>query len=211
MSSSVIPAELLRYIFSLVHLNELVSCALVSKTWHAHVMPLMYECVDLTWRRPISMCDRGRDSLLLDPCPCEAVGFCDGSAHLNAPVSEVRIPRRHSHHSNVNCIVQPSGPDQSFPSLYLLARTLISSPWLARLVLRLRLDGPVPRSVWTSPEQTSLSSRDKSKIQPVLDSGGSTTPVEWLKRLDAGDPTAFAALVLAFLPSLTQLDLGLDL
>lgn len=207
----MLPAELYRHIFSLMRLDELASCALVSKTWHAHVKPVMYEVVNLTWRRPISMCDRGRDSLLLDPCPCVDVGFCDVDAHLRAPISGLRIPRRHSHHSSVDCVTQPSGPDRSFPSLYLLARTLLSSPWLARLVLHLRLDGPVPRSVWTNPEQTSLSSSDKSHLRPVLDSGDATSPVEWLERLDAGDPTTFAALVLAFVPNLTQLDLGLDL
>ncbi|THV97774.1 hypothetical protein D6D25_09047, partial [Aureobasidium pullulans] len=37
------------------------------------------------------------------------------------------------------------------------------------------------------------------------------SPVEWLERLDAGDPIAFTALILACVPNLTQLDLGPDL
>jgi hypothetical protein len=210
MSSTILPAELFRHIFSLVHLSQLVPCALVSKTWHAHVTPLMYESVDLTWRRPISMCDRGLDSLLVDPCPCEDMGICDHIAHFHAPISALRTPRRHSH-SGVNCVARPFGNDRSFPSLHLLARTLISAPWLARLVLHLRLIGPVPRSIWTSPEQTCLSLDDKSCLRPVLDSGDSISPLDWLERLDAGDPIAFAALVLACVPNLTRLDLGEDL
>jgi hypothetical protein len=210
MNTTNLPAEIFRHIFSLVHSNQLVSCALVSKTWHAHVTPLMYQSVDLTWRRPIAMCDRGLDSLLLDPCPCEDLGFCDHITHLRAPISGLRIPRRHSGHSSVTCVAQPVGDDRSFPSLYLLARILLSSPWLARLVLHLRLLGPLPRSVWTSPEQTCLSLNDKSHLRPVLDSRDSASPVDWLETLDAGDPIAVAAIVLACVPNLTQLDLGPD-
>ncbi|KAI4751089.1 hypothetical protein E4T52_16396 [Aureobasidium sp. EXF-3400] len=154
------------------------------------------------------MCDRGLDSLLLDPCPCEDLGFCDHITHLRAPISGLRIPRRHSGRSSVTCVAQPVGDDRSFPSLYLLARTLLSSPWLARLVLHLRLLGPLPRSVWTSPEQTCLSLNDKSHLRPVLGARDSASPVDWLERLDAGDPIAFAAIVLACIPNLTQLDLG---
>jgi hypothetical protein len=211
MTSTILPAELFRHIFSLVHLSQLVSCALVFKTWHAHATPLMYESIDLTWRRPVSMCDRGLDSLLLDPCPYEDMGICDHSAHLRAPISGLRIPRRHSQYTGVNCVARPFGNDRSFPSLHLLARTLISSPWLARLILRLRLLGPVPRSVWTSPEQTCLSLPEKSRLRPVLDLGDSISSLDSLERLDAGDPIAFAALVLACVPNLTQLDLGVDL
>jgi hypothetical protein len=211
MTSTTLPAELFRHIFSLIHVSQLESCALVSKTWYAHVTPLMYESVDLIWRRPIAMCDRGLDSLLLDPCPCEDKGICDHSAHLRAPISGLRIPRRHSQHTSVNCVAQPFGNDRSFPSLHLLARTLISSPWLARQILRLRLVGPVPRSVWTSLEQTCLSLHEKSLFRPLLDSGDALSPIDWLERLDVGDPIAFAALVLTCVPNLTQLDLGVDL
>ncbi|KAI4851976.1 hypothetical protein E4T44_01790 [Aureobasidium sp. EXF-8845] len=210
MTPTTLPAEVFRHIFSLVHLSQLASCALVSKTWSAHAIPLMYESVDLTWRRPIAMCDRGLDSLLVDPCPCEDIGFCDNITHLDAPVSGLRIPRRHSHHTTVTCVARPFDDDRSFPSLYLLTRTLLSSPWLARLILHLRLVGPVPRSVWTSPEQTCLSIHDRSCLRPVLGSGDSISPVDWLERLDAGDPISFSALVITCVPNLVQLDLGLD-
>lgn len=45
----------------------------------------------------------------------------------------------------------------------------------------------------------------------MLDSRDSASPVDWLERLDAGDPIAFAAIVLACVPNLTHLDLGPDL
>jgi hypothetical protein len=185
MTSSDLPAELFRHMFSLIQLDQLVSCALVSKIWHAYVTPLMYESVDLTWRRPIAMCDRGLDSLLVDPCPCEDIGFCDHVTHLDAPISGLRIPRRHSHHTTVTCVDRPFGNDRSFPSLYLLTRTLLSSPWLARLVLHLRLGLCLTQE---APHHQSTGLRDLTLEILLL----------------------FLALVLTSVSNLVQLDLGID-
>lgn len=206
-----LPTEVLQQILLLLPRLELSICARVSKAWRTVITPLLYEHVDLVWRRPISMCDRGMDILLLDPCPCEEMGCCDRIRHLDAPISGVLIPRRHSHHLSSSCIAQPFGSQRSYPSLYLLARTLVSAPALARLVLCLRLIGPVPRSVWTNPEQTCLALCDRNRAQLVIDSCGRISSNEWLEKLDIGEPTAFAALVLACVTRLRQLELGPDL
>ncbi|KAI4741774.1 hypothetical protein E4T50_07797 [Aureobasidium sp. EXF-12298] len=157
------------------------------------------------------MCDRGMDTLLLDPCPCEELGYCDRVRHLDAPISGVLILRRHSHHFSSSCIAQPFGSQCSYPSLYLLARTLISTPKLARLIQGLRLTGPVPRSVWTNAEQTCLSFCDRNQARPVIDIYSRVPSSEWLEKLDNGEPTAFVALVLACVTGLRQLELGPDL
>lgn len=178
----------------------------------ARTTPFLYNQVDLVWRRPVSMCDRGMDTLLLDPCPCEEMGCCDYVRHLKAPVSGIRISRRHSHHfSNTGCLAQPFGLERSFPSLYLLVRTLISTPSLARLLLYLRLTGLVPRSVWVDPEQIGLSHSDRKHVQSVLGSGSRISISEWLRRLDSGDPIAFSALIIACVSALKYLELGADL
>ncbi|KAI4725929.1 hypothetical protein E4T49_06317 [Aureobasidium sp. EXF-10728] len=207
MASIALPTEILRQILLMVPRHELAACARVSKMWHTYVTPLLYEQINLRWRRPISMCDRGMDTILLDPCPCEQMGYCEGQ-HLDAPVSGVRRPRRHSHHYIPGCITQPFGHERSYPSLYLLARTLISAPSLARLVSCLRLTGPLPRSVWTDPEQTHLSFRDWELAQLAIGSTSHIPSHEWFERLDNGDPTAFTALVLVCVPSLRLLNLG---
>lgn len=203
--------RILDHILVLLPKKDLVACARVSRIWHTHVVPLLYEHIDLVWRCPISMCDRGMDPLLLDPCPCEELGYCDRVKHLDAPVSGVLIPRRHSHHLSSSCIAQPFGSQRSYPSLYLLARTLISTPALARLIQHLRLIGPVPRSVWTNAEQTCLALCDRNRAGFVIDSCSRIPSNQWLEKLDNGEPTAFAALVLACVTELRQLELGPDL
>lgn len=211
MASMSLPTELFQQILLLLPRHELSNCARVSKAWHTAITPLLYKHVDFVWRRPISMCDRGMDTLLLDPCPCEELGYCDRVRHLDAPISGVLIPRRHSHHFSSSCIAQPFGSQRSYPSLYLLARTLISTPELARLIQGLRLTGPVPRSVWTNVEQTCLSFYDRNQARPVIDIYSRVPSSEWLEKLDKGEPTAFVALVLACVTGLRQLELGPDL
>lgn len=211
MAPMSLPTEVFQQILSLLPRHELSSCARISKAWHTVITPRLYKDVELVWRRPISMCDRGMDTLLLDPCPCEELGYCDRIRHLDAPISGVLIPRRHSHQLSASCIAQPFGSQRSYPSLYLLTRTLVSAPELARLIQRLRLTGPVPRSVWTNAEQTCLSLCDKNQVRLVIDTYSRLPSSGWLEKLDNGEPTAFVALVLACVSELRYLELSPDL
>ncbi|KAI4723323.1 hypothetical protein E4T48_00333 [Aureobasidium sp. EXF-10727] len=202
-ASSTLPPELFQQILSLVPHAQLACCALVSKAWCKHATSLLYENIDLTWRRPLMLCSQSWDNMQLDPCPCERAGHCTIESHLEAG----RQTQRHRCIMR-GCLDEIACPNQSWPSLYLLARTIISSPALAGLVRHFRLAGPVPRSIWTNPNQTALSHDDLHYVRPILQCGAQMSSAGWLRLLDHGCPSAFAALALTRLPGLRTLNLG---
>jgi hypothetical protein len=94
------------------------------------------------------------------------------------------------------------------PSLFALIKTLVRSPSLAQLISHFRLNGPVPRSIWTTSQHTSLSNDERRVLESILPSDSYMSKDGWLRRLDNGCPHAFAALVLICIPGLRSLDLG---
>ncbi|KAI5276031.1 hypothetical protein E4T47_01066 [Aureobasidium subglaciale] len=98
--------------------------------------------------------------------------------------------------------------DEKWPSLYLLARTLVSSPDLARLVRHFKLSGHVPSSVWTDVCQTALSHEDIARMRPKLRHDAHMSQEGWLHRLDHGCPDAFAALALTCLTGIQTFHLA---
>jgi hypothetical protein len=106
------------------------------------------------------------------------------------------------------CLVQLSCTSEKWPLLFALTKTLVYSPSLARLVRHLRLTGPVPRSIWTTPQRTSLSRNECRRIESILPFDSHMSKTGWLRRLDNGCPHAFAALLSVCIPDLRSLELG---
>ncbi|KAI4763805.1 hypothetical protein E4T52_02477 [Aureobasidium sp. EXF-3400] len=200
-ASSALPPEIFRRILSLVAREEVARCARVCKTWCEHATSLLYEHIDLTWRRPMIICEQSWDNMQPDTCPCELIGIC-------TPHREVNHATRRHRSILYNCLRKMPCAEELWPSLYLLARTIVSSPSIARLVRHFRLVGSVPRSIWTDPHQTALSLDDLYHIRPILQCNAQMSTSGWLHRLEHGCPSAFAALVLICLPELQTIELG---
>lgn len=201
--SPILPPEVFRQIFSFVTRDQLSRCARVSKTWCQHATPVLYEDINLTWRRSLIVCKQSWDNMHMDRCVCERTGLCKSEKHQEASGNT----RRHRA-LFVNCLETLPSETESWPSLYHLTRTLVSSPALARLVCRFRLAGPVPHSIWTNSNQTSLSPEDLEYIELVLRCDAQVSIAEWLRRLQHGCPSAFAALILTRLSKLQVLQFG---
>lgn len=73
--SPILPPEVFRQIFSLVTRDQLSRCARVSKTWCQHATPVLYENVNLTWRRSLVVCKQSWDNMHMDRCVCERTGL----------------------------------------------------------------------------------------------------------------------------------------
>ena len=67
---SILPPEIFRQVFSLVTRDQLARCARVSKTWCEHATPVLYEHIELTWRRPLVVCKQSWDNMHIDRCVC---------------------------------------------------------------------------------------------------------------------------------------------
>ncbi|KEQ98121.1 hypothetical protein AUEXF2481DRAFT_469624 [Aureobasidium subglaciale EXF-2481] len=142
----------------------------------------------------------------LDRCLCEQLGHCKPDQHDGSNAPEEWWARRHV--SRSYCLKQLPCVDEKWPSLYLLARTLVSSPDLARLVRHFKLSGHVPSSVWTDVCQTVLSHEDIARMRPKLRHDAHMSQEGWLHRLDHGCPDAFAALALTCLTGIQTLHLA---
>jgi len=196
-----LPTEVFTQIFSLIPRHQLIPCALVSRSWHAQAVSILYREIDLTWSRPFMKC-RGISTVVNStPCLCEQVGACRSEQH------EVWQGRRHIRHMS-RCLVHIPCPNEKWPAFFSLIKALVSSPSLARSVRHLRLAGLVPRSIWTDPGHTSLSNEEFHLIRSVLPRESAISRAGWLRRLDNGCPHAFAALLLVCLPNLRSIDLG---
>lgn len=145
--------------------NHYAPYTLVSKSWYTTVTPLLYEYVDLAWRHSNIYCAKGWENRYLTLCPCEDFGSCKPESHDEPSL----LSWQQRHMNSYSCIRQIRCSGTNFAPLYLLVRTMISAPALAGVLLRLRLNGPVPRSVWTGPDQTELSHDDRCGIEtPML-------------------------------------------
>jgi hypothetical protein len=140
-----------------------------------------------------------------DPCSCEQLGTCQPEHH-DCDWTAEWWERRHVNMSP--CLVDLPCTFERWPPLFALIKTLIQSPSLTQLVHHLRLAGPVPRSIWTNPQHTSLGNDERRHIASVLPCGSQMSKAGWLRRLDNGCPHAFAALLLVCVPKLRSLDLG---
>jgi hypothetical protein len=196
-----LPTEVFARIFSLIPRYQLTSCVLVSKLWYAQSASILYRNIDLTWSRPINICRRSADVMNPNLCSCEEVGTCRPEKH-NGPGG-----RRHIPHMS-RCLVHIPCPTEKWPSLFALVKTLVYTPSLARLICHLRITGPVPDSIWTTPQQTGLSNDERRHIRSILPYDSCLSKTGWLRRLDNGCPHAFAALLLVCIPELRSLDLG---
>jgi hypothetical protein len=166
---------------------------------------MLYGDIDLTWSRPIKICHKAENNMYLDLCSCERLGTCRPEHHdcdWNAEWWERR------HQDENPCLLELYCPSQEWPSLFALTKTLVYSPSLAQLVRHLRLTGPVPRSIWMTPEKTSLSKNEHRRIEMILPSDSHISKADWLRQLDNGCPHAFAALLLVCIPDLHSLELG---
>jgi hypothetical protein len=201
-----LPTEVFTQIFSLIPRDQLTSCALVSRSWYAQATSILYQTIDLTWSRPTKICDQSGDNMHPDPCPCEQGGKCMPEQHDSVDSTVEWWERRHL--NMAPCLLQLSCTSEKWPLLFALTKTLVYSPSLARLVRHLRLTGPVPRSVWTTPQRTSLSRNECRRIESILPFGSYMSKTGWLRRLDNGCPHAFAALLLVCIPDLRSLELG---
>lgn len=196
-----LPTEVFTQVFSLISRHQLISCALVSKLWHARAVAILYQKIDLTWSRPFKKCLCFTTAMNSHPCLCEQIGTCRPEQH------EVFEGRRHVPHTR-RCLKLIPCSSEKWPSLFALTKTLIHSPLLARLVRHLRLAGPVPRSVWMDPQHTGLSNEEHRYIRSILPCESGMSKAGWLRRLDNGCPHAFAALLLTCIPNLRSIDLG---
>ncbi|KAI5239941.1 hypothetical protein E4T43_06433 [Aureobasidium subglaciale] len=181
-----LPVEIFQLIVSFTARKDLSSFALVSKPWCAYVVPVLYNTIDLTWRRPILICDEAGANMHLDRCLCEQLGHCKPDQHDGSNAPEEWWARRHV--SRSYCLKQLPCVDEKWPSLYLLAKTLVSSPDLARL--------------------TALSHEDIARMRPKLRHDAHMSQEGWLHRLDHGCPDAFAALALTCLTGIQTFHLA---
>lgn len=201
-----LPTEVFTQIFLLISRHQLTACALVSRLWYAQTTPFLYQNIDLTWSRSFKICNQHVDNIHLDHCPCEELGKCWPEEH------DCDLPlhwwdRRHV--SRARCLENIPYATEKWPSLFTLVNTLVRSPSLARLVRDIRLAGPVPRSIWTSPQQTGLSKDERRQIESILPCDSDMSKAGWLRRLDNGCPHAFVAVLLMCVSDLRSLDLGL--
>jgi hypothetical protein len=202
VSSLDLPTEVFAQILSLIPRRQLHSCALVSKLWYAQTTPLLYQQINLTWSCPVKVCREGIYYFHLSPCRCEELGTCRHEQH------QFESPRRHFRMEE-QCLRKVSCAIETWPSFFALVKTLVRSPSSARLVRYLRLAGPVPRSIWTTPQQTGLSNDERQHIGSILPYDSHMSKAGWLRRLDNGCPQAFAALLLICVSDLRSLDMGL--
>lgn len=201
-----VPREIFWDILAYTPKECLPSFAQVSKTWNATVTPILYERIDLTWRRTRYICHQGYADSHPDVCPCENYhGHCNPDRHKH----EDRWPSRLR-----TCLqkVYCQAEECNFPKLYMLVRTVVYSPVLASHVRQLRLRGAVPPSVWTDPQRTGLTNEDRAQIQRILRVGRpfQCPDITWITELDKGSPSAFAALLLMRLGNLQELEIGAD-
>jgi hypothetical protein len=206
MAALELPTEVFSRIFLLISRHQLTSCALVSKLWHAQAIPMLYRDIDLTWSRPIEICDQSADNMHLDACPCELRGICMPEQHDCLDLTVEWWERRHL--NMAPCLEDLPCAAETWPLLLALVETLIHSPSLARSVRHLRLTGFVPRSVWTTHHRTGLSNDERLHLRSILPPDSHMSKAGWLRRLDNGCPHAFAALLLICIPDLRSLDLG---
>ncbi|KAI4851415.1 hypothetical protein E4T44_02150 [Aureobasidium sp. EXF-8845] len=147
------------------------------------------------------ICCRSADVSRPGICFCEEVGTCRPEGHDTLSWREHIVPFG-------RCLVRVRCLTEKWPSLFALIKTLIRSPYLAQLVCHLRLTGPVPRSIWTTPQHTGLSNHERRIIETRLPCDSYLSKAGWLRQLDNGCPHAFAALLLVCLPGLRSLNLG---
>lgn len=203
-----IPEELFQDILSYNLKECLPVLSLVSRDWHASVTPILYRDINLVWRRTRYLCHRNyRRSYRTShpsPCACESTGLCEQSNHPE-DLYKGRAFRP--------CLKEvSSSPFNTYPSLYLLVRTLLHLPIRANFVRSLSLIGAVPLSVWTDAEQTGLSNYDRDRVQHVLRQRLPTvcSRKQWLDDLDQGCPSAFAAFLLVYLNRLEKIEIGAE-
>lgn len=194
--------ETVEAILVLLPLHDIASLARTSKALRICVTPTIYRNIHLDWRKPIGYCvEQGYDHL--DSCPCEEAQHCDYWSHPRwcdkMWTRSLRSP----------CLVTRDCSKTSLPSLYLLFRTIIATRNLASHVRSLHLGGNVPRSVWTTSEQTQLTCQEQSRVRLLLESGPRLWVDSWLRELDKGTPDAFAGVLLLCLPNLEVLQIGL--
>lgn len=154
-----VPEEVFQQILCYTPRESLPLLSLVSKSWYMSVTPTLYRNIELVWRRTQYFCRETLGRRLWckrhgGPCSCEEQAPCKPEYH-----PEETFGKR----CWCSCLTTVSCQNRTYPSLYLLVRTLISSPEHAGLVRCLRLVGAVPRSVWTEPQQTGLSNQDSNK------------------------------------------------
>lgn len=203
-----IPGEIFHQILSYIPRNHYAPYALVSRSWYSKVTPALYGNIDFVWRRPKLYCEDGKTNLYTNLCPCEEAGYCKPESHDESPLAYCQW----RHRNTSLCIREIPCRERSLPPLYLLVRTMITTPALANLVYDLRLSGAVPRSVWTSPDQTELSLNDRHSIRSILHSSPRMECSEesLIRELDRGSPSAFAALLLVCANNIGKLELAGD-
>lgn len=189
-----LPEEGYYQVLSYLSKEDLVRCARVCKIWYSHATPFIYQNIDFVWYHPRSICVHNHRR-----CICARLGSCR--------------PEHHGEPSyQPSCIETFSSALREYPPLYLFFRTVISSPYLASHVRTLRLDGTVPSSIWTDPQQTELSIEDRCCVRRLLGSVPRLRHTEeyWMTELDNGSPEAFAATLLLALNDLRKIDIGFD-
>lgn len=203
-----LPEELFQQVLSYNPKECLPVSSLVSRDWHVSVTPILYRDIELVWRRTRYLCSYNHRRFYRpshpSPCPCESAGVCKQSNHPEYCYKGRPHPP---------CLKEvSSSPFSTYPSLYLLVRTLVHSPVRASRVRCLRLVGAVPSSVWTDAEQTERSNHDRDRVQLVLRECPATVcPTErWMEDLDQGCPSAFAAFLLVYLERLEDVEIGAE-
>lgn len=201
IGNTTIPEEIFWQILSYTPKECLPVFSLVSREWHVSVTPVLYRQVNLVWRRRRRLCyhsfrHRCRPHNHPSPCPCEHTGICKQNNHPGDHYNGRARPP---------CLIDVSSdPFETYPSLYLLVRTLIASPDRASSVRCLRLVGAVPSSVWIDPGQTGLTNHDRNRMQRILLRGTPTicSHARWMDELDKGSSSAYAAFLLVYLQRL---------
>lgn len=199
----LVPPEVFHRILAHLPREQLPDLSLVSKAWNFIVTPILYKRIHLNWKRTRHVCVRSHLNEHPSSCPCESNRHCTPGYHKQ---EYPRLPRLRPCLEIVHSLVE------DYPSLYLLVRTVVSKPMLASCVQQLCLAGPVPRSVWTEPQQTQLTNDDRSQIRHLLRTGPPIRYSEktWVRELDNGSPSAFAALLLMCLSNLRTVEISAD-